>query len=130
LAAALARLAGTATATALIYFVLGIGIAAPALSIEFAYLAVSTVIFGMQPGVSTMIAARARDLGSASQTTGMMQTTIVANGVGAAIGGLAVPAMLDATGSYTLLFFSGGAAFFVGGLLCLPFLHVLAQKAQ
>ncbi|MGI9410837.1 MAG: YbfB/YjiJ family MFS transporter, partial [Hyphomicrobiaceae bacterium] len=42
LAAALARLAGTATATALIYFVLGIGIAAPALSIEFAYLAVST----------------------------------------------------------------------------------------
>lgn len=128
LAAQLARVVGTALATAIVYFVLGIGIAAPALANDWIYLAASTVIFGMQPGVSTMIAARARDLGSAEQTPGMMRTTIVANGIGAAIGGVAIPAMLDATGSYGLLFLTGGSAFVLGGLLCLPFLRVHATR--
>ncbi|MGI9426491.1 MAG: YbfB/YjiJ family MFS transporter, partial [Hyphomicrobiaceae bacterium] len=124
LAAALARLVGTAPATAATYFVLALGIAAPAFGAGFAMLALSTILFGLQPGVSTMIAARTRDLGSAAQTPGMIRTTIVANGIGAAAGGLAIPAMLDATGSYALLFLTGGAAFLLGGLLCLPFLAV------
>lgn len=124
LAAALARAVGTPIATALVYFVLAAGIAAPAFAATFAVLAASSIIFGMQPGVSTMIAARARDLGTAAQTPGMMRATIVANGIGAAIGGLAVPALLDASGSYPLLFLVGGLAFICGGLLCLPFLRV------
>ena len=70
-----------------------------------------------------MIAARTRDLGSAAQTPAMMRTTIVANGIGAAIGGILIPGMLNATGSYALLFVSAGGAFFVGGLLCLFFLR-------
>ena len=129
LAAAMARRLGTSIATAVIYFVLAAGIAAPAFSAALPYLIVSTVIFGMQPGVSTMIAARARDLGSAEQTPRMMRATIVANGIGAGVGGLVVPGLLDATGSYTLLFLAGGAAFVVGGLLCLPFLGFRASEA-
>ena len=123
LIAALARSVGTAIATTTIYFVLAFGIAAPAFATDYALIIASTVIFGIQPGVSTMIAARARDLGSAAQTPAMMRTTIVANGIGAAIGGVLIPGMLDATGSYALLFLSAGGAFFVGGLLCLFFLR-------
>ena len=122
LAAAMARKLGTSIAMAMVYFLLAAGIAAPAFSNALPYLIVSTVIFGMQPGVSTMIAARARDLGSAEQTPQMMRATIVANGIGAGVGGLAIPGLLEATGSYTLLFLFGGGAFVVGGLLCLPFL--------
>ncbi len=128
LAAALARGVGTPLATALVYFVLAVGIAAPALANGFVALAASSVIFGMQPGVSTMIAARARDLGTAEKTPEMMRATIVANGIGAAVGGLAIPALLDATGSYLLLFLFGGAAFVVGGLLCLPFLATRVEE--
>ncbi len=123
LVAALARGVGTALATTAIYFVLAFGVAAPAFATDYALIIASTVIFGIQPGVSTMIAARARDLGSAAQTPAMMRTTIVGNGIGAAVGGILIPGMLDATGSYALLFLFGGLAFFVGGLLCLPFLR-------
>lgn len=130
LVAALARQVGTALATAISFFVLGVGIAAPAIESGLAYLIASSVIFGMQPGVSTMIAARARDLGSADQTPQMMRATIVANGIGAAVGGLAIPTLLDATGSYNLLFATGGAAFMLGGLLCLPFLGAKASAAD
>ncbi|MEM8977454.1 MAG: YbfB/YjiJ family MFS transporter, partial [Pseudomonadota bacterium] len=123
LVAALARGVGTAIATTAIYFVLAFGVAAPAFATDYALIIASTVIFGIQPGVSTMIAARARDLGSAAQTPAMMRTTIVGNGIGAAVGGILIPGMLDATGSYALLFLFGGLSFFIGGLLCLPFLR-------
>ena len=123
LVAALARGVGTAIATTAIYFVLAFGVAAPAFATDYALIIASTVIFGIQPGVSTMIAARARDLGSAAQPPAMMRTTIVGNGIGAAVGGILIPGMLDATGSYALLFLFGGLSFFIGGLLCLPFLR-------
>ena len=130
LVAALARSVGTAIATAAIYFVLAFGVAAPAFATDYTWIIASTVLFGIQPGVSTMIAARARDLGSAAQTPSMMRTTIVANGVGAAIGGVLIPGMLDATGSHALLFLFGGLAFLVGGLLCLPFLNAKAETGR
>ncbi len=126
LIATAARRLGTALATALIFILLGVGLALPASSTGPVALALTSVIFGMQPGVSTMIAARARDLGRADQTPHMMRTTIVANGIGAALGGALVPALLDATASYIVLFLAGAAAFLVGGLICLPF---LAAKA-
>ncbi len=130
LIAALSKAVGTAIATAAIFFVLAFGVAAPAFAVDYGLIVASTVIFGIQPGVSTMIAARARDLGSAAQTPSMMRTTIVGNGLGAAVGGVLIPAMLDATGSYALLFLFGGLAFLLGGLLCLPFLNAKATEGN
>ncbi len=79
----------------------------------------STIIFGVQPGASTLLGARARDLGSAPEMPVMMRSIILANGIGSALAGIAVPKLLDLTGSYELLFLTGGLAMLLGGLLCL-----------
>ncbi|MGI9522053.1 MAG: YbfB/YjiJ family MFS transporter [Hyphomicrobiaceae bacterium] len=120
-AAKLAAGVGTAAATTITFLILAVGIAIPVVSHTSFSLIVSSIIFGMQPGVSTMLAARVRDLGTAAQTPEMMRATIIANGVGAAAGGVAIPTLLDATSTPALLFAFGAAAFLVGGLLCIIF---------
>ena len=121
LVAHLAGLIGNARATIAIYFILCIGIIAPWYATTTISLALSTVIFGAQPAVSTMIAARARDLAEPDQTQAMMRLTIIANGLGSAFGGLGIPWLLDVTGSYGNLFLAGGLAFLIAGLvLCWP----------
>ena len=118
-AAWLAQRAGTAIAIIITYFVLAAGLGIPWLAQTTAVLVASTIIFGAQPGASTLLGARARDLGSAGDMPAMMRTTILANGMGSALAGIMIPKLLDITGSYELLFLTGGLAMLIGGLLCL-----------
>ncbi len=118
-AAWLAQKVGTATAIIITYFALAVGLGVPWLAQTTALLIASTIIFGAQPGASTLLGARARDLGSAGEMPAMMRTTILANGLGSAMAGIMIPKLLDITGSYELLFLTGGLAMLIGGLLCL-----------
>jgi MFS family permease len=119
-AAWLAGIAGTAFATGLIYLAMTIGIGLPWITHSVAALAVSTTIFGAQPAVSTLLGARARDLGAPADMPAMMRTIILSNGIGSAIGGMSVPMLLSMTGSYEALFLAGGIAFAVATLLLAP----------
>ena len=118
--ARLANATSTAFAMTVAYLILAAGLAAPWVSQTMVALVTSTIIFGAQPAVSTLLGARARDLGSADQMPGMMRTIILSNGIGSAMAGLAVPKLLDTTGSYELLFLTAGCVMGLGGLLCLP----------
>lgn len=120
LTAWLAGRIGTARALVLAFLGLGIGIGAPALATVWPVLWLSTVIFGAQPGLSSVIAARARDLCTRAATPRMMRDMILANSLGAAVGGLVITRALEATGSYPVLFLLGGGAMTLGALLALP----------
>jgi hypothetical protein len=78
------------------------------------------MIFGAQPAVSTLLGARARDLGTPADMPAMMRAIILSNGIGSAIGGVSVPMLLGVTGSYEALFLAGGIAFAVATVLLAP----------
>lgn len=115
----LARRIGTASAIVVTYLILAAGLGLPWFAQTTAVLIVSTIIFGAQPAASTLLGARARDLGSVEDMPAMMRATILANGIGSAIAGVAVPKLFEMTRSYELLFLTGGLAMLLGGLLCL-----------
>ncbi|MDP6352889.1 MAG: YbfB/YjiJ family MFS transporter [Alphaproteobacteria bacterium] len=116
----LARRIGTGWALVAAFVGLTAGIAGPALATAAVVLFASSVLFGAQPGVSTVMAARARDMGTAAAMPRMMRTTILANATAAAVGGLLIPSIFEATGSYDLLFLIGGGAMAAGAVLCVP----------
>ena len=119
-AAWLAGVAGTALATGIVYLTMTIGVGLPWVTHSFSALAVSTMIFGAQPAVSTLLGARARDLGTPRDMQAMMRAIILSNGIGSAIGGMSVPMLLGATGSYETLFLAGGVAFAFATVLLAP----------
>ena len=110
LTAALARLAGTDKALVIALAILGAGVAVPSLWPVVAMLFVSSVVFGAQPGLSSLMAARARDLGSRDMMPRFMRAMILANSCGAFLGGLFFPWAYGALASPALLFLTGGAA--------------------
>lgn len=123
----LAKATSTAIALIVTYFVLAAGLMAPWFSQATLALVASTIIFGAQPAASTLLGARARDLGSAAQMPGMMRTIILSNGIGSAAAGIAVPNLLGLTQSYELLFLIAGSVMLLGGLLCVPAVITGAQ---
>ena len=114
-----ARRVGTAAAIVVTYLVLAIGLGLPWFAQSTAVLIASTIIFGAQPAASTLLGARARDLGLVEEMPAMMRATILANGIGSAIAGVVIPKLFEVTRSYELLFLTGGLAMLLGGLLCL-----------
>jgi predicted MFS family arabinose efflux permease len=119
-AAWLAGLTGTVAATLLVYFVMAVGVGLPFIIQAGPALAISTMIFGAQPAVSTLLGARARDLGQPEDMPVMMRAIILSNAIGSALGGVAVPMLLEQTGSYEILFLAGGGAFALATLLLAP----------
>jgi predicted MFS family arabinose efflux permease len=118
--AALARRLGTRVALVAAFVVLGAGILAPALLAVAPVLVASSVIFGAQPGLSSLMAARARDLGRAEAMGRVMRAMILANASGALIGGIAVPWIYAATASQALLFMIGGLAMLAAAAAAWP----------
>jgi len=100
---------GTARALVVSFAVLGAGLAAPALAAAVPALWASSVIFGAQPGVSALMAARVRDLGSADAMAALMRLMIMANAIGSGLGGLAAPIIFDTTGDVRPLFLAAAA---------------------
>ena len=129
LAARLAGSLGTRTATATGFVLLAIGVGLPFFAQRQTALWISTLLFGLQPGVSGLIATRVRDIGTAEQVLAMMRIVILANGVGAAAGGLLFPVIFAGAGfsgaghagagGYSIVFLVGGVGFVIGAACCL-----------
>lgn len=124
LAARLAGVWGTRAATVTGFMLLATGVGLPVFAQHKAALWMSTLLFGLQPGVSGLIATRVRDIGTAAQVLPMMRVIILANGVGAAAGGLIYPVVFSGagvagTGGYLAVFLVGGIGFLIGAVCCL-----------
>lgn len=102
------------------FVALGVGIGGPALWPVVAMLVLSSMLFGAQPGMSALMAVRARELGSPEAMPRVMRAMILANSCGAVIGGLAVPALYGLTGSHGAVFLLGGAAMLTGAMAAWP----------
>lgn len=111
---------GVVCALVIAFLILSVGIAAPVFGSGIVVLVASTVIFGAQPGLSALITARARDMGTPEAMPTMMRQMILANGVGASIAGVAFPALFDVTQNYALLFALASAAMGLGAILSVP----------
>lgn len=124
LTAMLARAIGTAAALVASFAILALGIAAPALSPSAAVLVASSLIFGAQPGVSSLMAARARDIGDPAEMPRVMRAMILSNATGGVIGGLIAPwiyaGAFAAVAGPAVLFAVGASAAALGALACWP----------
>ena len=120
LTAGLARLAGTGPALVIAFAALGLGLGAPGLWPATLVLVASSVLFGAQPGLSSLMAARARDLGPPAGIAGVMRAMILANSLGSVSGGLLVPWLYGELGSHAPLFLLGGAAMLMAAVAALP----------
>lgn len=122
--AALGLWLGTAVALPLSFIALGLGIGAPLVSSAGSVLLLSSVLFGAQPGLSTLMAARVRDLADAEHMPRLMRAMILASSAGAVVAGAILPQIYEATRSHVLIFAIGGAAMIIGGLLVAPWARV------
>jgi hypothetical protein len=120
LAAALGTLLGSASALTLSFFLLGIGIAAPVLSTTAAVLVLSSLLFGAQPGISTLLAARVRELADVDHMPRLMRAMILASALGAVAAGFVLPQIYEGTQSHVLIFALGGASMILGAMLVAP----------
>jgi predicted MFS family arabinose efflux permease len=117
--AAVAARIGIPATLLIIFVLLGLGVAGPAFFAALPVLWFSSILYGGQPGLASIMAARAREMGAAADMPRIMRATILANACGAAIGGLSFPLLLDLSGNYDLLFAIGGGAMFIGALATL-----------
>jgi predicted MFS family arabinose efflux permease len=120
LAAAIGTILGSVWALTLSFLLLGIGIAAPLLSTTAAVLVLSSLLFGAQPGISTLLAARVRELADADHMPRLMRAMILTSALGAVAAGFVLPQIYEATHSHVLIFAIGGASMILGALLVAP----------
>ena len=118
--AALGLWLGTAIALPLSFIALGLGIGAPLVSNAGGVLLLSSLLFGAQPGLSALMAARVRDLADAEHMPRLMRAMILSSSAGAVVAGAILPQIYEATLSHVLIFAIGGAAMIIGGLLVVP----------
>ncbi len=120
IAAWLALRVGAAWGLVIGFVSLGAGIGAPALWPAAPILIASSALFGAQPGMSSLMAVRARELGTAPAMPRIMRAMILANACGAVTGGVAVPMLYAATGGHAALFLLGGGAMLLGAVAAWP----------
>ena len=120
LLAVLARLVGTPVALVLSLLAVGAGIAMPHFWPATVLLVASSVLFGAQPGLSSLMAARARDLGRQSEMPRIMRAMILASSTGGFLGGLVFPWAYGVLGNASDLFLIGGLALGFAAVAALP----------
>jgi len=118
--ASLGLLLGTAWALPISFLAVGIGIGAPLVSGASGVLLLSSILFGAQPGLSTLLAARVRDLADAEHMPRLMRGMIFASAIGAVGAGAVLPQIYEMTQSHVLIFALGGAAMLIGALVVAP----------
>lgn len=120
MAAWLALRLGAAKALVVGFVALGAGIAGPALWPAALILVLSSALFGAQPGMSSLMAVRARELDAPANMPRVMRAMILANACGSVIGGIAVPALYGATQQHATVFLVGGIAMLLGAVAAWP----------
>ncbi|MCB1546828.1 MAG: YbfB/YjiJ family MFS transporter [Hyphomicrobiaceae bacterium] len=124
----LARRVGIGLALPLAYACVALGVGIPALGALAPALWFSTVVFGAQPGVASLMAARARDFAAPGAMARVMRVMILSNGLGATSAGLVVPWLFE-RGGHASIFALGGAGLVVGAVLCLVLLGQARRQA-
>ena len=119
ISAIIATRIGTSATLVLAFVLLGLGVSGPAFLSITAVFWLSSIIYGAQTGVASILAASARGIGkSAADMPQLMRVLILSNACGAAAGGILFPTMLN-LGSYEWLFICGGTAILLGGMIAL-----------
>ena len=118
--AALAIRIGISATLLIVFILLGLGVGGPAFLTIGIVLWLSSILYGGHPGLASIMAARAREMGSAASMPRMMRATILANACGAAIGGLAMPYISEISGGYETVFMIGGGAMIIAAFITLP----------
>jgi len=111
------------------FICLGAGIGAPALWPVLPVLIASSALFGAQPGMSSLMAVRAREIAEGAAMARVMRAMILANSGGSLIGGIAVPFLYGLTESHALLFLVGGAAMAAGAIAAWPHQRAAAVRS-
>lgn len=111
---------GFAAALVIVFAALAIGVAIPVIYPSGLVLIVSSLIFGAQPGLSAVMAGRARQVVGARDIPHVWRRMVLSSGVSQTIGGYVLVALFNATGSYTAVFLIGGVAMALGAMLSLP----------
>lgn len=121
LAGWLADRIGFGVALVLVFTVLAFGVALPVIVAAPAALVASSLIFGAQPALSTVIAGRARQVVGADDMPHVWRWMVLAVGLGQTVAGYGLVTLFNATGSYTPIFLTGGAAMAAGAILSAPY---------
>ncbi|MBT5664784.1 MAG: YbfB/YjiJ family MFS transporter [Rhodospirillaceae bacterium] len=121
LAGWLADRIGFGVALVLVFAVLAFGVALPVIVATPAALVASSLIFGAQPALSTVIAGRARQVVGPRDMPHVWRWMVLAVGLGQTVAGYGLVTLFNVTGSYTPVFLIGGAAMAAGALLSLPY---------
>ena len=116
----LADKAGFTTALVTIFALLAIGVAIPVVVAVPLTLVLSSLIFGAQPGLSAVISGRTGQVVGKENMAEVWRWMVLSVGVTKAVAGYLMVWLFDVTGSYTILFLSGGAALALGAILSLP----------
>lgn len=124
----LADRTGFAAALVAIFAVLAVGVAIPVIWPVSAVLVLSSLIFGAQPAVSAVISGRAGEVVGKEAMAEVWRWMVLCGAVTKALGGYLMVWLFDVTGSYTILFLTGGAALAAGALLSLPWRDLPARN--
>jgi hypothetical protein len=77
----------------------------------------SSLLVGAQPGLTAIIAGQAQRVMGAGSMLGLWRWMVLSVGAAQLVGGYALVALFNATGSYVAVFLVGSAAFAAGAVL-------------
>lgn len=100
-----------------VYVSLALGAALPTLGSATGIVVLSSILVGAQPGLSAVIAGQAQRVIGAGSMLGLWRWMVLSVGTGQLVGGYALVALFNATGSYLTLFLIAGLAFGGGAVL-------------
>ena len=116
----LADRVGFAVALVAIFAALAVGVAIPVLWAVPATLALSSLIFGAQPGLSAVISGRTGQVVGKAHMAEVWRWMVLSTAITKAVAGYLMVWLFDLTGSYTILFITSGVALAFGALVSLP----------
>ena len=115
----LADKVGFTVALVTIFAFLAIGVAVPVIWAVPPMLVLSSLIFGAQPGLSAVISGRTGQVVGKDAMPEVWRWMVLSSAVTKAVAGYALVWLFDLTGSYTILFITGGAALALGAVFSL-----------
>ncbi|MDF1791407.1 MAG: YbfB/YjiJ family MFS transporter [Thalassobaculaceae bacterium] len=100
-----------------VYLSMTVGAILPVLVTAPAAIVVSSLLVGAQPGLTAIIAGQAQRVMGPGSMLGLWRWMVLSVGAAQLVGGYALVALFNATGSYLTIFTVGGIAFAAGAAL-------------
>ncbi|WPZ34704.1 YbfB/YjiJ family MFS transporter [Thalassobaculum sp. OXR-137] len=100
-----------------VYLSLALGAVLPVLVTAAPAILASTLLVGAQPGLTAIIAGQAQKIMGPGSMLGLWRWMVLSVGAAQLVGGYALVALFNATGSYLAVFGVGGLAFAAGAVL-------------